>query len=176
MKKKAPYTPPMPVPPRAPRPPMTDEQIAAMTRLTDPDYARKVAGAQAPEDVVVEIVSEPAPAELPEPQEAPATTKTEVETAQHTNQPEKTPQTALKRVQEASANLPKAKDVAQEKFPWDDLTGIKAKTNLLFEIPADVVAKMDWVCNTLPKMSKQRIVREAVNAELARIIAEHYKP
>ena len=63
----------------------------------------------------------------------------------------------------------------EKPFPWEDLSGI-SETNLLYKIPPEVVAKMDWVCNNVPKMNKQRIVRDGVLAELNRLIDLHYKP
>ena len=58
--------------------------------------------------------------------------------------------------------------------PWADLTGIEA-VNLLYKLPPDVVAKMDWVIDNVPRMNRQRIVRDAVVAHLDALIAQHYK-
>jgi hypothetical protein len=55
--------------------------------------------------------------------------------------------------------------------PWTDLTGV-AETNLLYKIPPDVVAKMDWVINNVPRMSRQRIVRDAVAEYLDKKLAQ----
>jgi hypothetical protein len=60
--------------------------------------------------------------------------------------------------------------------PWGDLAGIPAETNLLFKMPPDVVAKMNWVIDNVPRMNKQRIVRDGVYAELDRLMAQHHKP
>lgn len=61
-----------------------------------------------------------------------------------------------------------------QEFPWNSVEGLK-KTNLLYEIPPEIVAKMNWVIDNVPRMSRQRIVRDAVAAELDRLIALYYK-
>ncbi len=60
--------------------------------------------------------------------------------------------------------------------PWDDLTGLAAETNLLYKMPPEVTAKMNWVIDNIPRMSKQRIVRTAVNTELERLIGLYHRP
>lgn len=58
--------------------------------------------------------------------------------------------------------------------PWVGASG--PDTKLLFPIPAEMNAKMQWVMDNVPKMkSKQLIVREAVMAYLDAQIATHYK-
>lgn len=77
---------------------------------------------------------------------------------------------------EKSAPAPAPAAVEAEKMkPWEDKRGL-TETNLLYKMPVEVVAKMNWVMDNVPRMNKQRIVRDAVNAELDRLIAEHYKP
>lgn len=63
-----------------------------------------------------------------------------------------------------------------DEAPWDDLTGLAAETNLLYKMPPEVTAKMNWVIDNIPRMSKQRIVRNAVNAELERLIGMYHRP
>lgn len=46
--------------------------------------------------------------------------------------------------------------------PWADISGLE-EINLLYKMPPEVVAKMNWVIDKVPRMSKQRIVREAVD-------------
>jgi len=58
--------------------------------------------------------------------------------------------------------------------PWANLTGIEA-VNLLYKLPPEVVAKMDWVIDNVPRMNRQRIVRDAVMAHLDGLIAQNYK-
>ena len=60
--------------------------------------------------------------------------------------------------------------------PWGDLTGLAAETNLLYKMPPEVTAKMNWVIDNIPRMSKQRIVRTAVNTELERLIGRYHRP
>lgn len=66
-------------------------------------------------------------------------------------------------------------DDAGAPAPWANLAGLE-ETNLLYKMPPDVVAKMDWVMDNVPRMTKQRIVREAVGAYLDGLIEKHYKP
>ena len=58
--------------------------------------------------------------------------------------------------------------------PWADLTGIDV-VNLLYKLPPEIVAKMDWVIDNVPRMNRQRIVRDAVVAHLDALITQHYK-
>lgn len=58
--------------------------------------------------------------------------------------------------------------------PWADLTGL-TELNLLYKMPPEVVAKMNWVIDNVPKMNRQRIVRDGVNVILDALIAQHYK-
>jgi len=73
----------------------------------------------------------------------------------------------------AALTLPEA--TAFSSAPWTGTAG-KEETNLLYKMPPDVVAKMEWVIDNVPRMNKQRIVREAVGAYLDGLIAQHYKP
>ena len=59
--------------------------------------------------------------------------------------------------------------------PWANLAGIE-ETNLLYKMPPEVVAKMNWAMDNVPKMNRQRIVRDGVNLFLDALIAQHYKP
>ena len=63
---------------------------------------------------------------------------------------------------------------ADEIAPWADLTGIEV-VNLLYKLPPEIVAKMDWVIDNVPRMNRQRIVRDAVVAHLDALIARNYK-
>lgn len=80
----------------------------------------------------------------------------------------------VNKAQAISADLatPEAADFSSA--PWSGTTG-KEETNLLYKMPPDVVAKMDWVIDNVPRMNRQRIVREAVGAYLDGLIAKHYK-
>lgn len=58
--------------------------------------------------------------------------------------------------------------------PWANLSGLE-EINLLYKVPPEVVAKMDWVIDNVPRMNRQRIVRDGVMAHLDALIAQHYK-
>ena len=58
--------------------------------------------------------------------------------------------------------------------PWGNLSGLE-EINLLYKVPPEVVAKMDWVIDNVPRMNRQRIVRDGVMAHLDALIAKHYK-
>lgn len=58
--------------------------------------------------------------------------------------------------------------------PWANLSGLE-EINLLYKVPPEVVAKMDWVIDNVPRMNRQRIVRDGVVAHLDALIAQHYK-
>lgn len=58
--------------------------------------------------------------------------------------------------------------------PWENLTGAPS-VNLLYKMPEDIFLKMKWVMDNVPRMSKQRIVRDAVVTYLDALIAQHYK-
>lgn len=135
--------------PPTPRPkPMTDEEVKKMTmaKLTDPNYQPE--GSQVP----VEATKRPAETIL---------------------------STKPAKAAVAKPPAPKPADPAvaanPQEFPWDSLDGVK-RTNLLYEIPPETVAKMNWVIDNVPRMSRQRIVRDGVAAELERLIALYYKP
>ena len=135
--------------PPTPRPkPMTDEEVKKMAtaRLADPNYQ--------PEDrqVAVEATDSLSKATLPVKRPAAAA-------------PKQKPQNPAESVEEAKI----------QEYPWDSLDGVK-RTNLLYEIPPETVAKMNWVIDNVPKQSRQRIVRDGVAAELERLIALYYKP
>lgn len=58
--------------------------------------------------------------------------------------------------------------------PWENLTGAP-EVNLLYKMPEEIFLKMKWVMNNVPRMNKQRIVRDAVVTYLDALIAQHYK-
>jgi hypothetical protein len=61
----------------------------------------------------------------------------------------------------------------QGPFPWDDLTG--EPKGLSLKMMPVLYAKMQWVCDNVPRMSMLKIVREGAEAEADRLIALHYK-
>ena len=65
-------------------------------------------------------------------------------------------------------------DAGHSSAPWAGLPATP-ETNLLYKMTPEVVAKMDWVMDNVPRMNRQRIVRDAVMAHLDGLIAEHYK-
>lgn len=135
--------------PPTPRPkPMTDEEVKKMAtaRLADPNYQ--------PEDAQVAVQATESPSKPAMPAKSSAGAA-----------PKETPPDTAKSVEEAKS----------QEFPWDSLDGVK-RTNLLYEIPPETVAKMNWVIDNVPKQSRQRIVRDGVAAELERLIALYYKP
>jgi hypothetical protein len=58
-------------------------------------------------------------------------------------------------------------------FPWDDLTG--EPKGLSLKMTPVLYAKMQWVCDNVPRMSMLKIVREGAEAEADRLIALHFK-
>ncbi len=135
--------------PPTPRPkPLGDEEIKKMTmeRLIDPNYQ--------PEDGQATV----------EGREGTVGATANVKSATRTAA-KKTAQQPAKSVEE---------DEAPPEFPWSDFAALK-KTNLLYEIPPETVAKMNWVIDNVPRQSRQRIVRDGVAAELDRLIALYYK-
>lgn len=59
-------------------------------------------------------------------------------------------------------------------LPWENTTGLR-ETQFQYKMSPEVVAQMNWVIDHVPKMSRQRIVREAVEAYLIDMLAKHYK-
>ena len=163
----------------SPRPKVKPKSADAFTRL-DPDMKYAETGA-----MTIPTASGASPADAPAvtpvapAADAPATPAPAVEpkvvneaiTAAFPANPAPPPVAAIK-----TAPQPGKEAAAPENpFPWDDLAGV-SETNLLYKIPPEIVAKMDWVCDNVPKMNKQRIVRDGVLAELNRLIALYYKP
>lgn len=58
--------------------------------------------------------------------------------------------------------------------PWENPT-VKP-TGLNFQPDAVLHAKMEWVCNNVPKMSRLRLVRLATEAYCDQLIEKHYRP
>jgi hypothetical protein len=70
--------------------------------------------------------------------------------------------------------LPEAgKTTAGALSPWDQATEPGKGLNFLPETLLH--AKMNWVCNNVPRMSRLRILRDGAMAECDRLIALHYK-
>jgi hypothetical protein len=66
-----------------------------------------------------------------------------------------------------------AKTTAEAMAPWDQATEPGKGLNFL---PDTLLhAKMNWVCNNVPRMSRLRILRDGAMAECDRLIALHYK-
>lgn len=57
--------------------------------------------------------------------------------------------------------------------PWDRSTAPSKGLN--FQPETLLHAKMNWVCDNVPKMSRLRILRDGAMAECDRLIALHYK-
>gem|GEM_PF-7029681 len=49
-------------------------------------------------------------------------------------------------------------------------------TGLNFQPDASLHAKMEWVCDNVPKMSKLRILREGAELLCNQLIEKHYRP
>jgi len=112
----------------------------------------------APVEPVIEAVAEVAA----EPAEAPATPK------------------PVPVAEKAAAKPPAARKTAREPVekappPWANAHP-KVKAYFSTQFPDVYDLKMQWVCENLPQMSKQKIVHDAVGAYLDKLIAEHYKP
>jgi len=66
-----------------------------------------------------------------------------------------------------------AKTAAESMAPWDQATEPGKGLNFL---PDTLLhAKMNWVCDNVPRMSRLRILRDGAMAECDRLIALHYK-
>jgi len=57
--------------------------------------------------------------------------------------------------------------------PWERASGEPTAVNFRPDIPLH--AKMEWVCENVPRMSRLRILREGAMAECDRLIELHYK-
>jgi hypothetical protein len=73
---------------------------------------------------------------------------------------------------EKSAPAPTPAAVATKK-PWEVASGNPTAVN--FRPDQSLHAKMEWVCDNVPKRSKLRILRDGAMAECDRLIALHYK-
>ena len=65
-----------------------------------------------------------------------------------------------------------AQPVAKRK-PWENPTD--APKGLNFQPEAELHAKMNWVCENVPKMSRLRILREGAMMFCEAMIEKHYK-
>lgn len=59
------------------------------------------------------------------------------------------------------------------KKPWENPTGTPRGLN--FQPDLSLHAKMEWVCDTVPKMSKLRILREGAELLCNQLIEKYYK-
>jgi hypothetical protein len=50
----------------------------------------------------------------------------------------------------------------------------KAKAYASVELPKEYDLKMEWICDNLPKMSKRRLIRDALRIHVDALIAMHY--
>ena len=57
--------------------------------------------------------------------------------------------------------------------PWELVSGNPTAIN--FRPDMSLHAKMSWVCDNIPKMSRLRILRDGAMAECDRLIKLHYK-
>lgn len=76
---------------------------------------------------------------------------------------------------EPGALAPSAQILPTAPVPEQIIATRSSETNLLYKMPPEVVAKMQWVIDNVPKMNKQKIVREAVNTYLDAVISAHRK-
>lgn len=70
-------------------------------------------------------------------------------------------------------SLPPIAQTAEVKKPWEELN--EKPTSVNFMPDASLHAKMQWVCDNVPKMSRLRLVREAVDMYCDQLIAKRYK-
>ena len=74
----------------------------------------------------------------------------------------------------AANSLPEAAPAcAPVTKPWEVASGAPTAVNFRPDMPLH--AKMEWVCDNVPKMSRLRILREGAMAECDRLIELHYK-
>jgi hypothetical protein len=66
-----------------------------------------------------------------------------------------------------------AESVAVAKKPWE--TSTERGKGLNFQPDELLHAKMNWVCDNVPRMSRLRILRDGAMAECDRLIELHYK-
>jgi len=72
-----------------------------------------------------------------------------------------------------AASALQAIEVASKAKPWEDLS--EKPTGMNFQPDAALHAKMNWICNNVPRMSRLRILREAADMFCDQLIAKHYK-
>lgn len=135
-------------PPAEKKPPMTPEAVEALARLSDENYGKP----KPPGEGEPPVTPPAAPETPPEAPQAPQP----VETAQP---PAAEPET------------PPAPVVAKK--PWEENTS--NSTKILFHPEASLHAKMDWICNNVPKMSRLRLTREGTEMLCDMLIAKHFK-
>lgn len=68
---------------------------------------------------------------------------------------------------------PVAQAAEVKRMPWDNPT-VKP-TGLNFQPDASLHAKMEWVCNNVPKMSRLRILREGAMLLCDQLIAKYHR-
>ena len=66
-----------------------------------------------------------------------------------------------------------APEAVATKQPWEVASGNPTAVN--FRPDPSLHAKMEWVCENVPKRSRLRILRDGAMAECDRLIALHYK-
>jgi hypothetical protein len=71
------------------------------------------------------------------------------------------------------APAPQAAEAKSTAKPWEDLS--EKPTGLNFQPGAALHAKMNWVCDNVPKMSRLRILREGAMMLCDALIEKHYK-
>jgi len=59
------------------------------------------------------------------------------------------------------------------KKPWGIASGDPTAVN--FRPDIELHAKMEWVCENVPKMSRLRILREGADLRCEQLIAKHYR-
>jgi hypothetical protein len=104
----------------------------------------------------------PVAEDAPEPAEAPAT-------------PEPAPEAAKAPAKPSAARKTTREQPGKAPAPWANAHP-KVKAYFSTQFPDEYDLKMQWICQNLPQMSKQKIVHDAVGAYLDKLIAEHYKP
>lgn len=74
----------------------------------------------------------------------------------------------------AAATPPEAAGAALEgKAPWEQASGDPTAINFRPDMPLH--AKMEWVCENVPRMSRLRILREGAALLCDQLIAKHYR-
>ena len=71
------------------------------------------------------------------------------------------------------ASVPQAVEAKHTPKPWDNPTDPPKGLN--FQPDAELHAKMNWVCENVPKMSRLRILREGAMMFCNGMIEKHYK-